>query len=68
MMLSNKVYDVLKWLTVVVLPAIGVCYAALAKVWGWPYGAEITATLAAICAFMGTVLQISSANYKANQA
>ncbi len=52
----------------VVLPATGICYAAIAKVWGWSYGAEITATPAAICTFMGTVLQISSANYNATKA
>lgn len=66
MKMSNKIYDVLKWLTMVVLPAAGIFYSALAKTWGWSYGAEITATLAAITAFMGTVLQISSANYKAD--
>lgn len=64
MKMSNKIYDILKWLTMVVLPAIGIFYSALAKVWGWPYGTELTATLAAICTFMGTVLQISSANYR----
>lgn len=67
MKMTSKVYDILKWMTMVVLPAVGVCYAALAKVWGWPYGGEITATLAAICTFMGTVLQISSANYNAGK-
>lgn len=64
MKMSNKIYDVLKWVTMVVLPAGGIFYSALAKTWNWPYGAEVTATLAAITAFMGTVLQISSAKYK----
>lgn len=66
MKMSNKTYDFLKWLSMVVLPAVAVFYAALAKTWGWPYGPEITATLAAVTAFMGTVLQISSANHKAD--
>lgn len=66
MIMPNKVYDVLKWMTMVVLPAAGIFYSALAKTWGWPYGTEVTATLAAITAFMGTVLQVSSANYKAS--
>lgn len=68
MIISNKVYDVLKWVVMVFLPASGVFYSALAKIWGWPYGAEIAGTLAAITAFLGTILQISSAKYKASMA
>ena len=37
MKLPDKVYDVLKWLTVICLPALGAAYLALAAVWGWPY-------------------------------
>ena len=35
--MGNKMYDVLKWITMVVLPAIGTLYFALAGIWGFPY-------------------------------
>lgn len=63
--MSNKLYDWLKWATMVLLPAVSVLYVALAQVWGWPYVTEVAATLAAVVAFLGTLLQLSSAKYKA---
>lgn len=64
MKLSNKVYDVLKWITTVVLPGIGTFYFALANVWGFPYAEEIVGTITAVVTFLGVLLGISSANYK----
>ena len=64
MKLPNKVYDVLKYVAIVGLPAIGVLYAALAKIWGFPYGVEIVGTITAIDTFLGALLQISTHNYK----
>jgi len=61
--LTNKVYDVLKFLAQLALPAVAVLYAALAKIWGFPYAEEIPGTIAAIVLFLGTILQISSASY-----
>lgn len=63
MKMSNKVYDILKWLALIALPASGTLYFALAKVWGFPYGEEVVATIAAVETFLGTALQISSAKY-----
>ena len=63
MKMSNKVYDVLKYIAQIVLPAIATLYFALAKIWGFPYATEITGTLAAVDAFMGALLQISTNNY-----
>lgn len=68
MTIPSKLYDILKWVTMVVLPASSILYVALANVWQWPYAPEISATLAAVAAFLGTVLQISSANYRTEQA
>lgn len=62
--MSNKVYDVLKWVAMVVLPALGTLYFALAGLWGFPYGEQVVGTLVAIETFIGTVLQISNAQYK----
>jgi hypothetical protein len=64
MKMSNKVYDVLKWITMVVLPAIGTLYFTLAGIWGFPYGEQILGTFAAVEVALGTVLQISSSRYK----
>lgn len=63
MKMSNKVYDVLKWIAMVVIPAVATLYFALAGIWGWPYGEQIVGTLTAIDTFLGVVLGISSAQY-----
>lgn len=63
MKFSNKVYDILKWIAQIVLPAIGTLYFALAGIWGFPYGEQIVGTITAIDAFLGAILGISSANY-----
>ena len=54
--MSNKVYDVLKWIAQVVLPAIATLYFALAGIWGFPYGEEIVGTITAVDTFLGVVL------------
>lgn len=63
MTLSNRMYDILKWITTLLLPALGTLYFALASIWGFPYGEQIVGTLAAITTFLGVSLKISSANY-----
>lgn len=67
-MMSNKIYDVLKWIAMVVLPAIGTAYAGLAVIWGFPYGEEILGTLGIAEVFLGSILQISSAQYSKKNA
>ncbi len=62
-MLSNKVYDILKWITLVGLPALGTAYVALAAVWGWPYPEEVSKTVLAVCTLLGALLGISTAEY-----
>ena len=62
--MSNKTYDVLKWIAMVVLPAVATLYFALAGIWGFPYGEEIVGTITAVDAFLGAVLGISSVQYK----
>ena len=61
--MSNKVYDVLKFIAQIVLPAIGTLYFALAQIWNLPYGEEIVGTVTAIDVFLGAVLKISSDQY-----
>lgn len=64
MLLPNKVYDVLKWIAQVVLPALGALYFGLAQIWGFPYGEEIVGTLTVIDVFLGALLGISTAQYR----
>lgn len=63
MKLDNKVYDILKWVALVVLPAIATLYTALAGVWGLPFAEEIPATITAIDLFIGALLGVSTAQY-----
>ncbi len=63
MKLSNKVYDVLKWIAMYLLPAAGTLYFALSGIWGLPYGEEVVGTITAVDTFLGVILGISSATY-----
>lgn len=63
MKLDNKVYDILKWVALVVLPAIATLYTALAGVWGLPFAEEIPATITAVDLFIGALLGVSTAQY-----
>ncbi len=65
--MSNKVYDVLKWVAQILLPALGTLYFALASIWGLPYAEEIVGTITAIDAFLGVLLGISTHNYNLKQ-
>ena len=61
--MSNRTYDILKYVAQIVLPAIGTLYFALASIWGLPYGEQIVGTITAIDAFLGAVLKISTNKY-----
>lgn len=61
---NSKVYDVLKWIALVALPAITTLWLALANIWGFPYAEAIGATMTAITAFLGALLGVSSIQYK----
>lgn len=61
--MSNKVYDILKWIALFLLPALGTLYFALAGIWGFPYGEQVVGTITAIDTFLGVVLGISTARY-----
>jgi len=61
--MTNKTYDILKYIALIVLPAIATLYSAVAGIWGLPYAEQIPATIMAIDTFMGVLLKISSDNY-----
>ncbi len=61
---NSKLYDILKWIAMVALPALTALWLALAAIWGWPYAEAIGATLTAITTFLGALLGISSVTYQ----
>ncbi len=64
MKLTNKTYDILKYVAQIVLPSVATLYFALAGIWGFPYGEEIVGTITAIDTFLGALLMISTNQYK----
>ena len=68
--MSNKVYDVLKIVAIVILPLISAVYVALSKIWGFGFGTEIDQTIQIIIAALNTILGValvkSSSDYKKN--
>lgn len=63
MKIPSKVYDILKEIAQVVLPALGTLYFALSQIWGLPFGEQIVGTITAIDMFLGACLHISNKNY-----
>lgn len=64
MIFNDKVYDVLKWIALIFLPALATLWFTVAKIWGLPYIAEITGTLVAIDTFLGALIGISNIRYQ----
>lgn len=63
--MTNKLFDLLRTLCEIVIPAIGTLYFALAKIWQLPYGTEIVGTCAAVATFLGALIGIKRAGYNA---
>lgn len=63
MEMSDKIYDVLKWVALIFIPALGTLYFALSTIWGLPYGEQIVGTLTAVDTFLGALLGISTYQY-----
>jgi hypothetical protein len=62
-MLSNCVYDILKWCVMIAFPALTTAYVGLSGIWGWPYAEEVAKTSAVVCVLLGALLGISTAQY-----
>ena len=65
MKLSNKMYDVLKWLCLIAMPAAAWGYSELAGIWQLPYGAEIPKTINIVAFVIGCLIGVSTLNYNA---
>ena len=61
--LTNKTYDVLKWVALILLPAMGALYFGLAGIWNFPYGEQVVGTITVIDTFLGAILGISTVQY-----
>lgn len=68
MKMSDKTYDLLKWIAQYLLPALGTLYFALASIWGLPAGEQVVGTVTALDTFLGVILGISTNSYKKNSA
>ena len=63
MKLNDKVYDILKYVVMIALPAVAVFYAALAPIWGWPRPDDVVLTINAVATLLGALLGVSAAQY-----
>lgn len=64
MYLKTSLYTLLKWLTIIVLPALATFIVVISKIWGWAdMGTMIAQTITAVATFLGTILCISNYNY-----
>lgn len=61
--MNNKTYDILKQIAQVWLPALGVLWFSISRIWGIGYGEEILATITALDCFLGAILGISTMAY-----
>lgn len=63
MKMSNKVYNILKYVAQIGLPALATLYFALSGIWGLPFGEQIVGTITAIDTFLGVLLGLSTIQY-----
>ena len=68
MKLNDKLYEILKWLVMVVVPALTTFYVVLDKTFGWGYAETVTTISAAACACVGAIIGISTAQYRKDVA
>ena len=61
--MSNELYDDIRWLAQYFVPALATFYFALSTLWGWPYGEQIIGSLSAFNVFLGAILGVSRSKY-----
>lgn len=64
MKLSNRAYDVLKWIALAVIPASATLILTVGKIWGLPYYDNIAATITAIGVFIAAIIGVSTSAYR----
>ena len=63
MVLNDKVYNVLKWIALIFLPAVAVLYGAIGPVWNWPEPEKVVYTITAVDTFLGALIGVSTMSY-----
>ena len=63
MKMNDRVYDILKWVVMIVFPALSTAYVGLAAIWSWPLADEVAKTCSVVCVLLGALLGISTAEY-----
>lgn len=67
-MITGKLYDRLKFLAQIALPAVATLYLTVASIWNLPSAQEVAATIVAFDTFLGILLQLSSSAYAKSEA
>lgn len=67
-LLTSQQYNILKWVTIIVLPAVTTAYGTFSNIWGWPYGDQIVASLAALTLLLGVIIGVSTSSYNKSSA
>lgn len=63
--MSNKVYDILKWVAIICLPALSAFISVIGKIWGFPdLALMISQTITAVAVLLGALLGVSALQYK----
>lgn len=62
-LIKGPLYDKLKFLALIALPAFGTLYFTLAGIWGLPGAEQVVKTVLAVDTFLGVILQLSSTAY-----
>ena len=65
--MSDKMYDILKWIAILFLPALAILIRTVFAIWQIPYGEQISSTIIALQVFLGAILGVSTLNYKKGQ-
>ena len=68
MILSNNLYNVLKWIATIGLPALSTLCFTIGSIWGWSFTEQIIGSIAAVDMFLGVVLGISTAQYNKSKS
>lgn len=68
MKLNDRLYDILKWIALIFLPAAAVLYGAIAPLWGFPEPEKVVYTITAVDAFLGALLGVSTAQYNKEES
>jgi hypothetical protein len=67
MKMNDKLYDILKWVAILFLPALAILIKTVFAIWQIPLGDQISATIIALQVFLGAILGVSSLNYNKEQ-